>query len=421
MEAFNSMTMAAGSFRAGMQVGMRIGGGGEEARTLAALSLASPFLSNIEQRSLMHLGRALTRDGDLSHRDAQTLMHMAKAYVFDGTAALQPFWPFADLNLARSPGNPLFDAMASYIGQQIGESLQDLAFLQAADSLLDSVPGSLASGALSAAFAAADLSKLSAGERTQLLSSLAIAGSNGHIGWAEASAIIAQLALFTGTPPPAPPVPETNNGAWTSTPTGDGRMQIDLGNYTLDLNEHNSEMVLTNKQTGESSKIWGDPHFDTDNDGQTDVDFWGTMTLNLEDGTRITINTTPFDANKEMTLSSQLIIVKGDQAMVVKGLDQNQIGDMTVTQSQNGRLLDTAYGKGLNVYENANGKGWQVRDGLWMRDLTQADADSTKAKPGSEFRADLLAAMFTFRGLMASSMLMGMMFSAEGVRAGWSK
>ena len=380
-------------------------GGKSERQVFAAVIGAQDQLSAAEQRSLVSLTKALARDGDISPRDAATITQLVDAYTQDGASALEKFWPFADHSFSRAPGNLLFASVAGLLGGEIGQTLKDLSFLNAADTLLDSASGNgMWIGALSGAIAHADLSKLSAGERTQLLSSLAIATADGKVDWAEASVILAQLEKFTGASFPGG-FPKAEPQPWTATQNGSGQAQIDLGNYTIDINEHNSEFTLTNKATGEKSRIWGDPHFDTNGDGTTDVDFWGTMTLNLEDGTSITINTTPFDANPSMTLSSQLVITKGDQSMVVNGLDQNQIGDLSITQGQDGKLLDALYGNGLNVYENPNGEGWLVQDGLFMRELTQADTDKTKGQPGTDL--SVLDSLFSFMDLAASSFLLG--------------
>ena len=380
-------------------------GGQSELRVFAAIAGAQDRLSSAEQGSLLGLTRALARDGDIDPREAATITQLLDAHTQDGASALERFWPFADHSFSRSPGNRLFAAVAGLLSGELGKTLNDLSFLGAADTLLDSVSGRGAwIGALSGALANADLSRLSAGERTQLLSTLAIATADGKLDWADAMVVLGQLERFTGARFPNG-FPKAEPQTWSATQNGAGQAHIDLGNYTIDINEHNSEFTLTNKATGERSRIWGDPHFDTNGDGSTDVDFWGTMTLNLEDGTRITINTTPFAANPAETLSSQLLITRGDQSLVVDGLDQNQIGDLRITQGQNGQLLDSLYGNGLDVYENPNGEGWLVQDGLFMRELTQADADTTKGKPGTEL--SVLDSLFSFIDLAASSFLLG--------------
>ena len=78
---------------------------------------------------------------------------------------------------------------------------------------------------------------------------------------------------------------------------------------TTGLKVDNSVHIF-NKNTGENYLTWGDPHLQVD--GQQAFDFWGTTTLALEDGTKVTIETTPWVNNSAMTLSSKVIITNAD-------------------------------------------------------------------------------------------------------------
>jgi hypothetical protein len=150
----------------------------------------------------------------------------------------------------------------------------------------------------------------------------------------------------------------------------DGTARIDIGNYTIDVNEKNSEFVVTNKDTGERTKIWGDPHFE--HNGSHVGDFYGTTTLNLADGTKITINTTPYErGGNGTTLSSTLTITQGDQAMRITGLDQNSIGDLEISQiGFAGGLVDLAVDDGVSIYENTEGGPWlRLNEGGWLQGI----------------------------------------------------
>ncbi|CBL47344.1 Hypothetical protein HDN1F_37610 [gamma proteobacterium HdN1] len=135
------------------------------------------------------------------------------------------------------------------------------------------------------------------------------------------------------------------------------------------LDENSSELILTNKATGEKSRIWGDPHFDTTGDGKNMVDFKGTATLNLEDGTKITINTRPDPNNPNVTYASQLTITNGHNAISVNGLDAITKGDLEIQQHQAGAILDLITPDGVSLYENDKGPGWLIRDSYWMREV----------------------------------------------------
>ena len=389
-------------------------GGAAEARLAGALEMLNTNqLSSGERKTLMTMARALSSDGSISASDANAMIASMQELSSNGVTAFSDSWPFAGMDLRQAPGSELFNGMIGELLGNAGElgSLQrDYQFLSTMDSMLDQTTATPWRAALDSAFASADLSKLSGAERMTLVGMVATATADGAVSWPEASSILAALNqdLGTGTTMHPMPVPAPAQSDWTVARTGDGKANIDLGGYTLAINEHSSEIVLTNKETGETSRIWGDPHFDTNGDGRTDVDFWGTITLNLEDGTKITINTTPYARNEAMTLSSSLTITNGDQAIVVDNLDQNTIGDMTIKQGDTGYAMDTLTGDGMNLYENGQGEGWMVRDGLWMREVTQADMNKTKDMP-SDF--SLLEGLQAMRFSFASSMLLGMLGS----------
>mgnify|MGYP006143804655 CR=1 FL=1 len=168
--------------------------------------------------------------------------------------------------------------------------------------------------------------------------------------------------------------------SWTVKTGAEGKASIDLGDgYSLQLNENNSEMTITNANTGETTRIWGDPHVDVN--GQHVYDFWGTTTFTLDNGTKITINTEQGKGNPDVYFASSVAITKGDQAIEVKGLSQQDLGDLEVTMGSNGRALDRANDDGFVLHENDSGAGW--RSAYSGEVATQADLNATK--PGQLF------------------------------------
>lgn len=164
----------------------------------------------------------------------------------------------------------------------------------------------------------------------------------------------------------------------TASVGANGQGSIDLGDgYSVKLNENNSEITVTNANTGETTRIWGDPHVEID--GKQAFDFWGTTTFTLGNGAKITINTEPFGGNPNAYVASQLVITKGDQAVTVDGISQNQTGDLSVTMGSNGRALDAATRDGYTLTENGAGAGWLAQGGGHV--ATQADLNAT-AKGG---------------------------------------
>jgi hypothetical protein len=163
-----------------------------------------------------------------------------------------------------------------------------------------------------------------------------------------------------------PPGSVCPHPAWTCTQDG-GKGTIDLGGYAITLQEYNSIWVLTNKATGTSTRIWGDPHVDLGNNGSTEFDFKKAMSFQLSDGTKITVDTVAW-GNSGETLSSKLTITDwcGNKAMVVSGLgwDSDGIGNLNVQKLDGqGKALDLATSDGsFTLYENPNGN-WNIFDG----------------------------------------------------------
>ncbi len=169
---------------------------------------------------------------------------------------------------------------------------------------------------------------------------------------------------------------------FTAQVTGQSTAKIDLGDgYRLEIDERNSEMTIFNETTGESTRIWGDPHVDVNGDHK--FDFYGTTTFELANGTKITINTEPFAGNANAYVSSQVVVTRGSNAVVIDGISQNQIGDLSVSVSNNGYAIDAAHRDGFTVLEQSG--GWQTELG---QTVTQAEADITRPGqlygPGSD-------------------------------------
>jgi len=365
-------------------------------------------LSGGERQTLLHVTEQLAGDGVLSDADASSLTQMIGAFAEQGTGAFEGNWPFPDINLGNMLGNALFNGLVGVLSNILGQSMQDLAFQNTVSGLLNQASDNAWSGALQGAFENADLSNLNASERTELTSMLSVAVADGSVNWPEAEVILNKLSEAQGQDCPMPE-PPGNDSEWSVEQNGN-QATIDLGDYTLDITENRSQFILTNKETGESSRVWGDPHFDMDNDGTTDVDFWGTMTMNLENGTKITIQTTPWEGNEDMTVSSRLVITQGDKAIEVSGMDQNEIGDMEITQSNNGRFMDVFTGDGLDIYEN-DGQ-WMVQDGLEMREVTQDDMNQTKHDGGDFSIQEALQAMMV--SVASGSLLASLMSMYSG-------
>lgn len=164
---------------------------------------------------------------------------------------------------------------------------------------------------------------------------------------------------------------------FTAQVTGQNTARIDLGDgYHLEIDERSSEMTIVDENTGQSTRIWGDPHVEVN--GKHQFDFYGTTTFELANGTKLTINTEPYSANPNAYVASQVVVTRGDNAVVIDGISQNQLGDLSVSASSNGYALDAATRDGFTVLENAG--GWETETG---QTVTQAEADITR--PGQAY------------------------------------
>jgi hypothetical protein len=164
----------------------------------------------------------------------------------------------------------------------------------------------------------------------------------------------------------------TEQSTYTAQTTGEHTANVDLGDgYRLEVDERNSEMMIINENTGQKTKIWGDPHVEVD--GKHQFDFYGTSTFELDNGTKITINTEQWAGNPNAYVASKVTVTKGSNAVVIDGISQNQLGDLKVSLSNNGEFLDMATRDGFTMHEGQN--GWTTELGT---KVTQSDADLTK-------------------------------------------
>ncbi|CAM2005059.1 DUF1521 domain-containing protein [Acanthopleuribacter pedis] len=149
---------------------------------------------------------------------------------------------------------------------------------------------------------------------------------------------------------------------------------ITLDGYQIELNESRSQWTLSKlddngeKIPGSETRIWGDPHVDEDNDGRTDWDFKKDTTFVLEDGTKISVGTKQW-GNSDYTTSDTLTITKGDQAIQVTGLTQNDDTPLSISDvGLNGRQLDMDTTDGHYVYANASVNQWTDGSGTDLGD-----------------------------------------------------
>ena len=153
---------------------------------------------------------------------------------------------------------------------------------------------------------------------------------------------------------------DPGNPTNASTSMQGGQAVFENNNYRITADDNNT-VTITNKHTGETYQAWGDPHMNID--GQHAFDFWGTTTFKLEDGTKVTIETTPLASDPSVTLSSKVTITNGDYGVKISGVDTNQVGDLKIDEAKGyGRVLDTVVSDGNVLNENPAGKGFVAID-----------------------------------------------------------
>lgn len=153
----------------------------------------------------------------------------------------------------------------------------------------------------------------------------------------------------------------STNPTHASTSMQGGQAVFENDNYRITAGDNNTVNIF-NKKTGENYNIWGDPHVNID--GQHAFDFWGTTTFALEDGTKVTIETTPWNAGNGMTLASKVAITNGDYGVEISGVDTNTVGDLKINEAAGwGSTLDWVHDDGNVLQENPAGKGFLAVDG----------------------------------------------------------
>jgi hypothetical protein len=194
------------------------------------------------------------------------------------------------------------------------------------------------------------------------------------------------------------------SGSAVSTRMIDGHAVFDNSRYRISCGD-DSSVTIGNLSTGECYRAWGDPHMSVD--GQHVFDFWGTTTIHLDDGTGVTIQTTPSNGGGGQTLCSIVTIVSGDYGVRIRGVDGNILGDLRIEESRGGgRVLDAIVADGNSIDENELGSGFIVvdREGN-VREVNQAYIDQTDLLRGGALNHVFKEAFRCFAGLVYFHMI----------------
>jgi putative cofactor-binding repeat protein len=209
---------------------------------------------------------------------------------------------------------------------------------------------------------------------------------------------------------------DPGNPTHASTTKVGGKVQFENDNYRITVGDDNT-VNIHNKNTGEDYQIWGDPHVNVD--GQHAFDFWGTTTFALDDGTKVTIQTTPWAHNPNATLASTVTITNGDYGTQITGVDTNTVGDLKFDETRGwGRLLDAAVADGNTIYENSYGKGFVGFDAQGrLRQVDQSFINQTDLTKAGQLQDRFGLAFRALAGLLSISFV-GAFLSHLGERSG---
>lgn len=227
-----------------------------------------------------------------------------------------------------------------------------------------------------------------------------ISATSSPLLWAAAAAACATAARGMGGCLVDPGV--LTNPSNASTQMVGGKAVFENDNYRISAGDNN-EVFIQNKNTGETYRAWGDPHMDID--GKHEFDFWGTTTFLLDDGTKVTIETTPWAGNANATISSKVTITNGDYGVQITGVDTNTMGDLAIDEGNGwGGLVDLAVDDGNVLVENTFGKGFLAMDSSGkIRQVDQQYINETDLLKGGALSQSFEGAFRMLEGLVAIS------------------
>lgn len=151
------------------------------------------------------------------------------------------------------------------------------------------------------------------------------------------------------------PPPTTTRGL-------DGSVNFENQHYNINVAD-TGDINVTNKQTSEIYLIQSNLRVNVD--GVQAFYFEGTTTFELDDGTKITIDTAPQKAvDYAMLVSTAVAIFDGnsDYGVLIENLDGIRAGEITFEEVTEDELADLGIGEGNALTENVDGEGFVAID-----------------------------------------------------------
>ena len=147
--------------------------------------------------------------------------------------------------------------------------------------------------------------------------------------------------LTGGTEPPT----------YQSTTQSGNSIKYESNNFTIDVKKENQQVLITDKNTGETFHAWGDPH--TVVNGRPTGDFKNDLTINLSDGTKVTLQTTGMGDKNAETFIQNVVVTNGEYGAAISGVLN---GDLKFRETHDGGYeLDGMAADNNNIYQSGNG------------------------------------------------------------------
>jgi Domain of Unknown Function (DUF1521) len=141
-------------------------------------------------------------------------------------------------------------------------------------------------------------------------------------------------------------------------------------------------VIVANAATNENVRIWGAAQIELD--GAQAAQFWGTTSVVLGNGAKITLETARDAKVADIFRLDKLTVTKDERAVVITGVSQDAGGDLTVVQSNDGGNIDEDTRDGFVIERNTL-TGWADEYGVAVtQDLLDATAVGGRFGPGSD-------------------------------------
>lgn len=137
----------------------------------------------------------------------------------------------------------------------------------------------------------------------------------------------------------------------------DGSVNFENDHYNINVDE-TGEINVYNKKTDESYTISN--KLDMNVDGTHEFDFKGTTTFDLDDGTKITIDTIRLNDEQYTRVASTVIILDGlaDYAVKIEGVRPDEIDDLTYYETDKEGATAWVIEDANQLTENIEGSGF---------------------------------------------------------------